>query len=66
MRINTEQRSNDWIAFLNGDRKKWEAGRTESEAIGRLIISHANNRTVDCDIILTSNPRKSIWLENIV
>ena len=35
-----EKRSNDYAANVKGDRSKWEAGRNENEAIGKLIISH--------------------------
>lgn len=59
--INTEQRTNDWIAFLDGNRGKWESGRTEVEAIGNLVISHANSMGV----MLSRQPRKSIYLEGI-
>lgn len=33
-----------WIAFLNDDRRLWEAGRTEAEAIGKLVITHYFNK----------------------
>jgi len=40
--ITTEKRADDWIAFADGDRAQWEAGRTEAEAIGKLVISQAS------------------------
>ena len=36
--ITTEKRTRDWIAFANGDRRIWEAGRTEEEAAGKLVL----------------------------
>jgi hypothetical protein len=37
--IVTEQRRNDWIAYIKGHREMWEAGRTEQEAIDKLKVS---------------------------
>lgn len=37
--IRTEERSDDFIAYLNNDRKKWESGKSREEAIGKLVIS---------------------------
>jgi hypothetical protein len=36
----TRKRSHDWIAWIAGEPGKWEAGRTEEEAIGKLRLSH--------------------------
>ena len=36
--ITTEKRTRDWIAFANGNRRIWEAGRTEEEAAGKLVL----------------------------
>lgn len=30
----------DWIAFIKDDPTHWEAGVTQSDAIGRLFITH--------------------------
>lgn len=38
MNIKTEQRSEDWIAFLGDNRGVWEAGATEVEAAGKLAL----------------------------
>ena len=38
--IITDKRSDDYIASIEGDKGKWEAGKNENEAIGKLIISH--------------------------
>jgi hypothetical protein len=38
MKIITEQRSRDWIAFIDGHREIWEAGKTEVEAAGKLVV----------------------------
>ncbi len=37
--ITVEKRSGDWIAYLNGDRKVWDAGKTQGEAIGNLVVT---------------------------
>jgi hypothetical protein len=38
--IVTCKRASDWIAFIAEEPGKWEAGRTEEEAIGKLHINH--------------------------
>jgi hypothetical protein len=38
--IATRKRTYDWIAYITEEPGKWEAGRTEVEAIGKLHISH--------------------------
>ena len=47
MRITTRRRSGDWIAFLTDQPAIWDAGRTEFEAIGRLILSLTTHGLVD-------------------
>ena len=37
-KIQIERRRNDWIAFIKGQADLWEAGRTEAEAAGKLIL----------------------------
>lgn len=37
--ICTRQRIDDWIAELADNPSTWEVGRTESEAIGKLVIT---------------------------
>ena len=39
MKIVTKVRSEDWVAMVSTDRSIWEAGRTEAEAIGKLVIT---------------------------
>lgn len=40
MKIITEQRTDDWIAYLNNTEKTfWEAGVTEQEAVEKIRIS---------------------------
>lgn len=46
--ITVENRQNDFIAFIDGDRARWESGRTKAEAIGRLVA----NRTLEFGIYL--------------
>lgn len=38
VKVTTEKRSGDWIAYAFGDRRVWEAGRSEVEAYGRLVL----------------------------
>ena len=42
-----EKRSDDYAANVKGDRGKWEVGKNENEAIGKLIISHPKLFNVD-------------------
>lgn len=37
--ITVRKRSRDYIAHVTGDTRVWDAGRSEEEAIGRLVIS---------------------------
>lgn len=39
MDIIIKERSDDYIAFLYGEEETWESGKTQAEAIGKLIIS---------------------------
>lgn len=36
--ITTEKRTDDWIAYAFGDRRVWDAGKTEAEAVGKLVL----------------------------
>jgi len=40
MRIVTEERSDDWIAYIDGHPELWEAGTTENDAIAKLYVSY--------------------------
>ena len=44
--ITTEQRPDDWIAFVGSDRGRWESGSSEAEAIGQLLITLRGSRAV--------------------
>ena len=48
MKITTKQRSGDWIAYMDGDPKRWESGQCEEMAIGMLI----RNRSAEMGIVL--------------
>lgn len=37
--IITEKRAVDWVAYLKDKETTWEAGRTEAEAVGKLVIT---------------------------
>lgn len=40
MDIITKKRTkDDWKAYLSDNHKVWESGRSEAEAVGKLIIS---------------------------
>lgn len=41
-RIDVEERltADDWMAYLNGDRKLWGCGRTQEAAIGSAILGY--------------------------
>ena len=41
--IIVEERREDYIAFIYGNREVWECGKTNAEAIGKLIISLYRN-----------------------
>jgi hypothetical protein len=43
-KIHVEQRHGDWIAFVAGDRSRWEVGKTYQDAIDRLRISFPDLR----------------------
>ena len=38
--IITDKRSDDYTASVEGDKGKWETGKNENEAVGKLILSH--------------------------
>lgn len=38
--ITVEERAEDFIAFIDGDRRRWEAGRTVVGAVLKLYVSH--------------------------
>lgn len=39
MKIETQQRPSDWMAYLDGRPDIWEAGKTEEEAIEKLRVT---------------------------
>lgn len=39
IQITAEQRADDWIAFVAGNRGCWESGQTRDAAIGKLAVS---------------------------
>lgn len=39
-KIKIERRAYDYIGFINGDRKKWEAGKDAIEVMGKLLQSY--------------------------
>ena len=48
-KITTEQRTHDFIAYLNNDRTKWESGKTIAEAIGKLIVSRCSEMNIEIE-----------------
>ena len=41
VKINVEQRTRDWMAYLNDDKAVWDCGKIPQEAIGHLIFGRA-------------------------
>jgi len=41
VKIIVRKRTDDWVAFLEGRAATWESGRTQEEAIGKLVITYA-------------------------
>lgn len=39
-RITVEARADDYMAYFDGDKARWESGSTVGGAIGKLVISH--------------------------
>jgi hypothetical protein len=39
MKITVEERSHDWVAYADGNRKVWECGDTEIQAVGSLMFA---------------------------
>ncbi len=48
--ISIRKRSFDWMAYLNGDRRKWECAKSPEEAIGKLIQSHAKELGITVEL----------------
>jgi hypothetical protein len=42
-RITVLRRADDYMAYLDGNKGKWEAGKTIAEVIGKLVISHLSD-----------------------
>lgn len=38
--IITEQRTDDWIAYMKDKPETWDAGTTENEAVEKLLVSY--------------------------
>lgn len=50
-KITTEQRTHDFIAYLNDDRGKWESGKTKEAAIGKLILTRFSEIAIEINHI---------------
>lgn len=48
--VTRERSKNDWIGYLDGFPGLWEAGKTEVEALGRIV------RSVHFDRLLVTPP----------
>lgn len=64
----TIRRFHDWQAHVTGDPKRWEAGQTEIEAVGKLMLTLAGSgdvpkpvRTAD-DVLNDPQPGDRIYL----
>lgn len=49
-KITIENRGSDWLAYLNGNKAKWEAGRTQSEAIHKLLVTYQLELRVEIEV----------------
>ena len=48
-KITIEKRSDDWMAYLDGDRRIWDCGRSPQSAIGNLVLSHQENMGIEVE-----------------
>ena len=53
-RITVERRADDFMAYLDGDKARWESGKTATEAIGKLVISHG--RALGVSVAVLNQP----------
>jgi len=45
--ITVDKRTEDYMAYLNGDKGFWDCGKTKAEAIGNLIITHREKFNIE-------------------
>jgi hypothetical protein len=50
MKITVRKRTDDYIAFLNDNKKWWDCGKTPQSAIGNLILTHKNKMNMGLDL----------------
>lgn len=63
--ITVEQRSDDYQAFLNGDRTLWESGRHPNDAMGNLIRTHREALHFHIEYKLLPKPGEGPIVENV-
>jgi len=47
MKIAITKRSDDYMAYIAGNRAMWDCGKTANEAIGKLIVSHGSELDIE-------------------
>lgn len=52
--ITVSRRSDDYHACVSGEPGKWDCGKTISEAVGNLIMSHREEFDINIDFSQTS------------
>jgi len=60
--IIVQARSNDVHACLVNDKKCWESGKNISEAVGKLLRSHA--KKLGIKVTVSDDPHTQHYLEN--
>ncbi len=68
--VTTEKRSSDWMAYAFGDREIWEAGRSEAEAVGKLVLrlqaeGHLKITTTDCEPFPKCSDCGEVWADHV-
>lgn len=52
--LTVRRRPSDFIAFTTGDTRVWEAGGTETEALGKLVVTLSSGGKVVWPVCATS------------
>lgn len=47
MKITVEKRNDDYIAFINDDRRLWGNGKTPYEAVGNCVVHHTESLNLE-------------------
>lgn len=52
--VTITRRSDDFHACLTGDDRIWDCGKSPAEAVGNLVITHANRLGVDLSGVISA------------